>query len=236
MINFMNHLVVHYKDRPHLTGELADYMRSDNFKAKAEKLDKDMAEKIRLTIALLENISLNPLQGTRLDDFFNPRLKVDTRWLFLSFDRITNFVGALEFPSNSHAIRELTEAIEANLASTKFRHAQAYRRSLGTYNKRCSRIRKIGQDAYTLAYKKSVAALGYTSVREGEVTKRDNLNLAAENAHLESMQAMTPHRTRLDSRIQFISKGNANLGFNGSYTEVLENLIAKYVMSTESVV
>lgn len=130
----------YFGSHPEITTKYANYFRSDEYQTYIKELSSNYEEAVRLTLILLNGISLCPLAVARKENVLH--IGPDTVFVNLTFNRIVNIVGAFVMPASSPLIKQLQDAIAENLNSRKFKAATMHRRLDKLVTRHCNRYSK----------------------------------------------------------------------------------------------
>jgi len=222
-----------YRGTAQTPWSISEYISSPVFLAYVESIDKNVSEKVRLTLALLSHISLDCLAGTKVSDFVDFYPEDGQVWVCLQFHCLVNLVGDFTLSANTIDAHMLANAIQDNLDSKKFKAAQYYRKHNLLINKRCARFRQKAQVPSDLAREQLEAKYktGYYGRDHYEREGRDNpiYREDCEQIFNNYMEFVAKLQSRLASRVHFVNKQAFDIGYQGSFHEIMVNFVSNYL-------
>ena len=236
MKNSMRDLIslnVHFRDRPHLAGPVADHLRSEEYRKNVEALGNDPKELARLTGCLLKHVSLDPLVGKRLEDFVNPfNVESEEYYFYLPLNRVVNFLGNFSLRRDSAEARALLQAIQENLNSKMFKAASMHRRldqaRLRHERRLTARAKAAYEDSLAQSRRNATPYHGNLTAaeRRQEEAQWTAMREAANAAH--DAVYVEPH-ARMNRRIRAVGELAFDQDFRAGYTEILIAFAARYL-------
>lgn len=232
-----------YRDRPRLTGPSACFFRSDDYLRLLDAVGKDPRKLARLTLHLLANVALDPLAGTKLDQFVQletkPRLgrespgAEDKVWFCLQFNRLVNFIGAFQLPRHDPLTAELLTAIENNLAGHKFKAARLHRRLDKRAPQRYARYEARARRAVANFYAQEQAVRPVFTYHDG-VERAAYEQGVRERAAAIRDGVLQPLMQATQQRIHAVGESAFDPRFHGSYFDILATFVATYLFPFRS--
>jgi hypothetical protein len=191
----------------------------------------------RLTIALLSHMSLDPLAGSRLEDFVDMKPSADgVVGVYLSFYQVANFIGSFAISRTSSEWSQLQQAISQNLASRMFKAASMHLRMRDKLN---VRVRVLEKRASAVHQKALDDALNERNPQPAQGWRRpsnDVLEVCYAIAHSAKKAVFVPPRQRLDRRMDSVRHQAYHPDYRGSFYEMQTAFAAKYMMPQDTAV
>jgi hypothetical protein len=182
----------------------------------------------RLTICLILNVALCPRAGTTLEEFMRlPSEQAESFYVALQFNRLVNFIGAFELAVDAPEVAPLKQAIEANLASRKFKAARMHRRLEQRNMKRFHRITKVANTAVATFREQEQKKAPYISEHLARETFDRELRERAKALYEEVYR---PLHDRLTWRVHAVGKMAFDREYRGSYPEILSAFTRRYLL------
>ncbi|MDO8416528.1 MAG: hypothetical protein Q7S87_09985 [Agitococcus sp.] len=229
MISAFNLVYLRHRDHPEIPGQTAEYFRSPEFCEKILTLENDPTEKLRLTLALLTHVALDPVIGATVDKHVNLYPKEGQIWVCLNFNRIVNFIGSFSIEPGTPDALALTEAIEQNLKGKLFKAAVMHRRMDKKVNKHCWRISKFCQAAYA----KAMAELNFRPSDNAAWRTSDSYKLKYDIANVTALMERdalsTSLKSRMFARIRAVGNAASDKVVQGEYTDILTSFASRYL-------
>ena len=220
----------HYRDRPYLSGALAEYCRTPEYCAKLTALSKDPAVLARLAIALLSHMALDPLTGNRAEHFVRGLEGAEGSevWVSLSFHRVINILGSFFLPRDLPETTELLAAVEANLNGRLFKAATIHRRiERGTRRSRLltrAATRAGNERARILTEGLTPSAM--PKYEYEQAAYREALYSQAQSAYDAIYE---PRYAQIQGRLRALGAQAYTSDFRGAYTDILIAFAQQYV-------
>lgn len=127
--------------------DVRSFIASESFLKAAKHVDEDIATRVFLMIELLAISALDPLQGSKPEDFYSET--GGNACFLLSLHRVVNPLGnLLELNVSDPLFSNMLNAVKANLASKMFKAAQIYRRFQPRVTRAHVRNKEKADDAY----------------------------------------------------------------------------------------
>lgn len=229
----------HYATSPELNDLKAGYFSSSKFLDALAEMEQNPREMARLTIGMLENMALDPREGTRFEDFVKyagqpwclTKLKADSDsiWFCLRFYSVTNFLGTFTLPMEAPEMPLILDAIRKNLASRRFKAAQASSRLVNKMHRRFARIAKPAVEArvthLTEAFK-TAPKFSHYQEHEQQAYERAAYELSEQAFNV----VYKPLRERLEKRMLAVKKAAFTKAFQGSYFDMLITFADMYLL------
>lgn len=195
-----------------LRPDVASFVCSVEFKEAIAAADASEDTKAFLMVEALKGIALDPLTGEGPASFYT--IHGDSAGFHIRLNRTSNFIGLIDLPADSGRAKQLTEAIEQNLASRMFKAAKMHRR----LDKRRTRL-------HMLAHEKAwFARMEVLEYRTNPKPSKEKLDLA------KAAYAMIydPRMEAIDARIKRVSDASCP-AFRGAYTSAVAEFLYRHL-------
>lgn len=215
------------------------YLSSPKFTDALDVVEQDPRHLARLTIGLLQNVALDPNQGTRVEDFTkHPGLTYvrgqladsdDSIFFNLRFHDVANFIGTFTLSKGAPEMPTLINAIRENLESPRFKAAQMHLRLQNKQNQRIRRFRKLGyaaMDRQVAQSKKHAPQFSASQEAERMAYEQEQFKLRYQAFDA----AFNPLRARMENRLQAVKKATVSKAFQGSYKDMLIAFAYQYLV------
>ena len=221
-------LHAYFSQHPELNDELAEYCRSDEFLRQLDAISTSPAELARLTICLLGHVALCPRSGTTLESILPlPSEQAENFYVALQFNRLVNFIGTFELAVDAPEVAQLKRAVEANLASRKFKAAQMHRRLEQRNMKRFCRITKVANTAVAAFREQEQQKAPYISEHLARETFDRELRERCKALYEEVYR---PLHDRLTGRVRAVGQQAFDQDYRGSYQEIMIAFTRRYLL------
>lgn len=217
-----------YRDRPQLQHPHAAYFTSPAYPARLEELGNDVRALARLSASLLEHVALDPLMGTRPDQFIKVASDAETVFVCLQLNRLVNPIGVFALPATAPELTLLVQAVEKNLASRMFKAARMHRRLAQGNTKRYRRFEKAASAARQAAYAKAeqdTPQPAYFS-EESRYARLQGIRAKADQAYED---VYGPLDERLKGRIHAVANQAYGPEYRGGYYDILAAFASRYI-------
>lgn len=227
-------LRIHFRNNPDIKPEVAAFFCSPDFPEVLTTIAQDSAALARLTIDLLRHMPLDPMAGSRVEDFI-PEAALDTTGqgaeevgVYLPLDRLCNFIGPLTVQRHSPEFDALVDAVKQNLSGKRFRAARALRRMESDRGRRVGRFAKAARQARQDVQRdleRNKPELRHGT--EESVAFWTNILNRANQAY---DRVYDPLRERLDRRMTAVARAAVDPDVPAGYTQMLEWFAEHYII------